>query len=146
VLFLALTFHLVRVRFFLEQVWDKSLEQQAVARAWRMGAQGSVQVETLVAKTSVEETMSRLERRLGENDSEIVDSNDFAEVDDTAEGGNRSEYQRAKLHFLLKGLSLITSSVSMPFEGNKRKAPAIGQMPSAMVKKPRTVRRVHFDT
>jgi hypothetical protein len=146
VLFIALTIHLVRVSFFMEQVWDKSLEQQAVARAWRMGAQGSVQVETLVAKTSVEETMSRLEKRLGENDSEIVDTTDFAEVDDTAEGGKSSEYQRAKLQFLLKGLSLITSPITMPFEGNKRKAPAVDPMPSAMVKKPRTVRRVRFDT
>jgi hypothetical protein len=86
----------------MEKVWDKSLEQQAVARAWRMGAKGSVEVETLVAKTSVEESMNRLEQ-LG-----------------STEGSNNksSEYQRAKLQYLLKGLSLIANPYAMSYGGN----------------------------
>jgi SNF2 family DNA or RNA helicase len=47
--------------FFLDEIYDKSLREQAVARAWRMGAQGSVKVETLVAKNSIEETMGEMD-------------------------------------------------------------------------------------
>jgi SNF2-related domain len=43
--------------FFLEPVWDKSLISQVVSRAWRLGAEGAVFVETLVAEESIEETM-----------------------------------------------------------------------------------------
>ena len=50
--------------FFLEKVWDKSLESQAISRAWRMGATESVEVETLIAEKSIEETMAALEREL----------------------------------------------------------------------------------
>lgn len=46
---------------FLDEIYDKSLRDQAVARAWRMGAKGSVDVETLVAKNSVEETIGEIE-------------------------------------------------------------------------------------
>lgn len=46
--------------FFFEEIFDKSLERQVVARAWRMGAQGSVHCDTLLAGNSVEETMSNL--------------------------------------------------------------------------------------
>ena len=45
--------------FFLEEIYDKAVQHQAVARAWRMGAIQSVQVETLVARNSVEETMAQ---------------------------------------------------------------------------------------
>ena len=136
--------------FFLEQVWDKSLEQQAVARAWRMGAKGSVEVETLVAKTSVEETMSRLEKELGEDMSGDKAIRDL----DATEGVKSSEYQRAKLQFLLKSLSLITNTYTMSFGGVKRKAPAAAtdidteeeqKLPSNPTrKKARTALKVRF--
>jgi len=41
--------------FFLDTIYDKSLEAQVVARAYRMGATGPVFVEQLAAKDSVEE-------------------------------------------------------------------------------------------
>lgn len=59
---------------FLDEIYDKSLRDQAVARAWRMGAKGSVKVETLVAKHSVEAT-------LGEMDSTRKDAPNGAEKD-----------------------------------------------------------------
>lgn len=85
--------------FFMEVIYDKSLEQQAVARAWRMGATGSVQVETLVAQTSVEETMNQLEQEFSQQNS------------------SKKEYQRAKFQYLLKGLSLISNIHAMSFGG-----------------------------
>jgi Helicase conserved C-terminal domain len=42
---------------FLEEVFDKSLEDQVVARAWRMGASGCVAIETLIAKNTIEEVI-----------------------------------------------------------------------------------------
>jgi SNF2 family DNA or RNA helicase len=79
--------------FFLEEVWDKSLAEQAVARAWRMGAKGRVEVETLVAKNSVEETMQEFESALNERSVGNVDALD---------------YQRTKTQTLLRTLRLNT--------------------------------------
>jgi SNF2 family DNA or RNA helicase len=86
--------------FILEQVWDKSLEQQAVAGAWRMGAKSSVEVKTILAESSVEATMSRLEHSL-EQDTHQVDPTDvFRGIQSATEAGKSYEYQRAKLfHF-----------------------------------------------
>jgi hypothetical protein len=80
--------------FFLEEVWDKSLSDQAVARAWRMGATGPVHVETLVAKGSVEETALRkgTSRR-------HADKSNFP-----------SEYLKTKAKILLQSLRYITDS------------------------------------
>ena len=50
--------------FFLEKVWDKSLVQQVVASAWRMGACGHVEVEKLIAKDTVEYKVVELENKL----------------------------------------------------------------------------------
>eukprot|EP00804_Cyclotella_cryptica_P023714 CCRYP_017271-RB/>CCRYP_017271-RB protein AED:0.03 eAED:0.03 QI:232/1/1/1/0.75/0.77/9/691/1469 len=46
--------------FFLDSIYDKSLETQVVARAYRMGATGPVFVEQLVAKNSIEEIMIQM--------------------------------------------------------------------------------------
>jgi SNF2 family DNA or RNA helicase len=61
---------------FLEEVFDKSLEDQVVARAWRMGAKGSVIVETLIANNSVEETMSEHVQGPYDDDDVTRSSND----------------------------------------------------------------------
>jgi hypothetical protein len=107
---------------FLEQVWDKSLQSQAVARAWRMGARGPVEVETLIAENSIEETMAELEKGL-EQDGE-VDSGDAEDVRSIADGSKASEYQKAKVNHLLKHLRLISNSTTLGFAaGEKRKAP-----------------------
>ncbi len=109
---------------FLEQVWDKSLENQVVARAWRMGATGPVDVETLVAENSIEESMFFLERS-AEHDQ--GDSNGSAsEVQNfrsTTKDKKRSEYQQAKISYLLSNLKLIVDASTVDFSSsNKRKA------------------------
>jgi SNF2 family DNA or RNA helicase len=109
--------------FFLEQVWDKSLEQQAVARAWRMGAKSSVEVETLIAESSVEATMSRLEQSLEQDTHQVDPADGLQGIKSATEAGKSSEYQRAKLQFLLKSLQLITNTFTTSFGGVKRKAP-----------------------
>jgi len=72
--------------FFLEEIWDQALKDQAVARAWRMGATGQVQVETMIAQHSVEETM-------------------WQQEEDHAEGKRGDQ---SKTHRLLKSLRYIT--------------------------------------
>mmetsp|Transcript_12843 Transcript_12843/g.37305 ORF Transcript_12843/g.37305 Transcript_12843/m.37305 type:complete len:338 (+) Transcript_12843:223-1236(+) len=104
---------------FVEKVYDKSLEEQAVARAWRMGASGAVQVETLIAQESVEETM----RDLDESMNVAALSSVVAAT--TTKGGTETT-QAAKVHYLLKTARLIANNFTMSFGGshqqNKRKA------------------------
>lgn len=91
--------------FFLEEVWDSSLRDQAVARAWRMGAKGRVHVETLVAKSSVEETMHSIESSLAgaPTERDLVGSLSCLRGLSTL-----SEYQQAKTKILLQSLRFIT--------------------------------------
>eukprot|EP00934_Nitzschia_sp_Nitz4_P008343 Nitzschia sp. Nitz4//scaffold59_size112058//100048//103237//NITZ4_004128-RA/size112058-augustus-gene-0.96-mRNA-1//1//CDS//3329555180//8333//frame0 len=96
--------------FFLEPVWDKSLEQQVVGRAWRMGTKQSVIVETLVAENSVEVTMAELESDV-ENGINRISS----EIDEP-NSIKAAEYQSAKMRYLLKTLKLITSSATNPLQ------------------------------
>lgn len=93
--------------FFLEEVWDKSLESQAVARAWRMGASGHVEVETLIAKDSVESMMAELEKILSLNYgvSSIIDNENGGE--DSLLLASAKEFQWTKQNFLLKNAKLI---------------------------------------
>ncbi|KAL7538788.1 hypothetical protein ACHAXR_010846 [Thalassiosira sp. AJA248-18] len=76
--------------FFLDTIYDKSLEAQVVARAYRMGATGSVFVEQLIAKDSVEEVMNQMKL-------EEVVSEALIDVKD----------KHAKVHTLLKSAKLI---------------------------------------
>jgi SNF2 family DNA or RNA helicase len=80
---------------FLEEVFDKSLEDQVVARAWRMGAKGKVSVETLIAKNSMEVV-------IGNHSSEGCDQGE----DDATTGIPTGEKQRLKS--LLLSLRFIT--------------------------------------
>lgn len=97
--------------FFLDQVWDKSLENQVVARAYRMGAKGHVKVETLVAKQSVEQTMVQVEESIAANRTGVsLQGGEFNGVELASLSGTAKEYQNAKLQFLLKNLSLIKKS------------------------------------
>lgn len=88
--------------WFLEAIWDKSLEQQAVARAWRMGATGPVQVETLLAKNSVEEQMKNLEELMK------------GKAPPASETGSGGSDQRGKIQFLLKSLKFLKDIEIVP--------------------------------
>jgi len=77
--------------FFLDSIYDKSLEAQVVARAYRMGATGPVFVEQLTAKDSVEEVMNRM------NDGHLA----------TLDAPTYQKEKHAKLHTLLKSAMFI---------------------------------------
>ena len=88
--------------FFLEEIWDKALEDQAVARAWRMGAKGPVEVETLIAQNSVEERI----REVNNTSKECgVFVDEFLR---SLETKNKVEQERTKTEHLLRSLRLNT--------------------------------------
>ena len=90
-----------------DSIFDKSLEAQVVARAYRMGATGHVHVEELVAKYSIEEVMSKLV------------AGEEAKLD--IEVSSDANETRAKVHRLLKSAKLIRPHQSKA--SNKRKHP-----------------------
>lgn len=131
--------------FFMEEVWDKSLQEQAVARAWRMGAKGPVVVETLVAQNSVEETMAEMEKRSDDSDLRNDTSSDLVGAARKQSKLKSSEYQRAKLQYLLKGLVLVANQYTSSFGVNKRSTPIASLLSEPVAKKQRTnERRVRF--
>ena len=91
----------------LDTIYDKSLEDQVVARAYRMGAIGSVIVEQLTAEDSIEEVMNTMNAKSAGNGR--LDLAEFCE--------NEKE-KHAKMHTLLKSTTLIRPDTSRK---NKRK-------------------------
>ena len=51
--------------FLLDPIWDKSLEDQVISRAHRLGAKRSITVEKLIARGTVEQMMEALARDSG---------------------------------------------------------------------------------
>ena len=99
---------------FLDEILDKSLESQVVARAYRMGAKERVQVEQLVSRHSVEELIVQMNRETTVND--LYEHCNKSEKDDITNNSpptkNKKEArsslaiiekakQQAKVHFLL---------------------------------------------
>lgn len=84
--------------FFLEQIWDQSLADQTIARAWRMGASGPVEVETIIARDTVEEAMQAYE-------AGNLSVRDLPQVKQEAKP---EDQQQRKAHVLLKSLRFIT--------------------------------------
>jgi SNF2 family DNA or RNA helicase len=85
---LGLDLSFVTHLFFLDTIYDKSLENQVVARAYRMGASGPVYVEQLTAKKTIEEVMQQL------NEDRQSHNSDQTE-------------KHAKMHLLLKRCQLV---------------------------------------
>jgi hypothetical protein len=92
--------------FFLEEVWDKSLATQTIARAWRMGAKGPVEVETIIARDTVEESMKAYE------EGKVTVLPKSKSDEDTTD---------RKIHVLLKSLKFLTDYHQ--FRKNERKRP-----------------------
>ncbi|TMW60806.1 hypothetical protein Poli38472_000848 [Pythium oligandrum] len=71
--------------FLMEEIWDKSLEQQVVSRAHRMGARHSVVVEQLLMRGSIEVVMYEMNKKLLARESGGVVADGQQESDDDAE-------------------------------------------------------------
>jgi len=106
--------------FFLDEILDKSIESQVVARAYRMGAKERVQVEQLVSRHSVEELIVQMNRETTVKD--LYEHNNKGKKVDTSHNSLPTKHkkearsnlaiiekaqQQAKVHFLLSNLKLI---------------------------------------
>lgn len=145
---LSFTTHII----FLEEVWDKSLQQQAVSRAYRMGARGSVSVETLIAADTVEDTMLRLEGVDGHKVGSPDGNNKTEEIQTIRSAklsSKEKDYQRAKLHYLLKSLKMIANSAISSFGTGQQQelppAPTTIMAEQPPSKKMRMAKTVRFD-
>ena len=103
--------------FFLDEIWDKSLESQVVSRAYRMGARTrerggkGVVVEKLVAANSIEEL---IHDKVNSEYSELGSHDDLTK---------NEESKQARLHFLLKSLKPIHyKSAKVPSVCSKAKS------------------------
>lgn len=54
--------------YLMEPIWDKSMEEQVISRAHRMGARRPIQVETLAMKGTIEEQMLKFLESLQDSD------------------------------------------------------------------------------
>jgi SNF2 family DNA or RNA helicase len=114
---------------FLDEIFDKSLREQAVARAWRMGATGSVKVETLVAKNSVEESMGEIDAHRASLDA-------------------RSEPDKERVKALLASLRLNTDyhyfarneTMDVPASARKRKLIVVSNEAAVVPPRPKRVK------
>lgn len=90
--------------FLLDKIWDKSLEQQVIARAYRMGNSKAVEIETLVMKDTVEDMMIDLEKN-----SHHADFTDQTLTEDDYKQTFQIEEMR-KLHHLLRRIRLVRNT------------------------------------
>jgi SNF2 family DNA or RNA helicase len=82
--------------FFLDHIMDESVRNQVISRAFRIGAYGSVVVEQLIARGTVEELLLNLASSKREN--HLVDQ-------------NMSERASSQLRYLLTNIKLIRSAI-----------------------------------
>ena len=107
--------------YFLEEIGDKSLEDQVIARAYRMGATGGVEVEQLVAKNTIEELMLLTNEKYSQsannsNEEYAIGSHDLAmeqnempsyDLQGASKLAVEKHMKHEKLRFFLTNLKLI---------------------------------------
>ena len=115
----GLDLHFVSHVFLMDPIPDISLEEQIIARAWRMGAQETIHIYRLAMKDSVEHTLLKM------RDGEIIDETNAIDEDrnnsnniDIAEGDESSSIisKNDNEHILLnlKRVKFLNSSNDMP--------------------------------
>ncbi len=119
---LGLDLSFVTHLFFLDTIYDKALESQVVARAYRMGASGPVYVEQLTAKDTIEEVIHQMNTARQSHNSDQTE-------------------KHAKMHFLLKRSQLVRQQQGRMKAIRKRNAQERnGDDDDNDTRQPRTVR------
>lgn len=96
--------------FLLEEIWDKSLEQQVICRAHRIGATGPVVVEQLWMKGSIEVQQGSAISRAG-----AVDDSTRERIEqESMDVGDRNSFYRLKANYILSNLRMLESDVVSP--------------------------------
>ncbi|KAG3085476.1 hypothetical protein PC121_g5163 [Phytophthora cactorum] len=103
--------------FLLEEIWDKSVEQQVISRAHRMGATHSVVVEQLWMRGTVECQLTSMNQQLfkrersGE-DRESGQHRPTREEVQEASSAGKSDFQAMKMSYLLNNLRVLPDDVA----------------------------------
>ncbi|ETL90645.1 hypothetical protein L917_10714 [Phytophthora nicotianae] len=103
--------------FLLEEIWDKSVEQQVISRAHRMGATHSVVVEQLWMRGTVECQLASVNQQLfkreasGE-DSETRQGQPTREEVQEASSAGKNNFQAMKMSYLLNNLRILPDDVA----------------------------------
>ncbi|KFK34687.1 hypothetical protein AALP_AA5G178200 [Arabis alpina] len=85
--------------FLMEPIWDKSMEEQVISRAHRMGAKRPIYVETLTMRGTIEEQMMRFLEDAENSDK--VSSGDY-EVEQETARCRRSLHDLAESNYLAR--------------------------------------------
>ncbi|KAK7243355.1 hypothetical protein RIF29_38148 [Crotalaria pallida] len=95
--------------FLMEPIWDRSMEEQVISRAHRMGASRPIHVETLAMRGTIEEQM--LEFFQDADECRRYPCKDVAKIEyDIGGRGYRSLHDFAENNYLLKLRFVYTSS------------------------------------
>ncbi|CAN8254579.1 unnamed protein product [Cochlearia groenlandica] len=92
--------------FLMEPIWDKSMEEQVISRAHRMGAKRPIYVETLTMRGTIEEQMMRF--LLDAEKSDRLSSGDYMEVEKETTRSRRTLHDLAESNYL-SHLSFVRS-------------------------------------
>lgn len=105
--------------FLLEEIWDKSVEQQVISRAHRMGAHHSVVVEQLWTEGSVEcQTMARIGQQRERASGSTNDARTGSQHQPTrgevieASSADKSSFQQIRLNYILNNLRVLRKEVA----------------------------------
>ncbi|XP_027341642.1 F-box protein At3g54460 isoform X2 [Abrus precatorius] len=98
--------------FLMEPIWDRSMEEQVISRAHRMGASRPIHVETLAMRGTIEEKM--VEFLQDADKFQRLPIKDVAKSEDDSGGrGYRSLHDFAESSYLLKLRFVYTNSETL---------------------------------
>ncbi|CAE6076252.1 unnamed protein product [Arabidopsis arenosa] len=102
--------------FLMEPIWDKSLEEQVISRAHRMGAKRPIFVETLTMRGTIEEQMMRFLEDAEKSDRLL--SGDYIEAKQETTRCRRTLHDLAESNYL-SHLSFVRSDGKMEFAASQ---------------------------
>ncbi|XP_024013488.1 F-box protein At3g54460 isoform X2 [Eutrema salsugineum] len=92
--------------FLMEPIWDKSMEEQVISRAHRMGAKRPIYVETLTMRGTIEEQMMRFLEDAERSDKLL--NGDYMKVEQETTRSRRTLHDLAESNYL-SHLSFVRS-------------------------------------
>ncbi|XP_010427144.1 PREDICTED: F-box protein At3g54460-like isoform X2 [Camelina sativa] len=102
--------------FLMEPIWDKSMEEQVISRAHRMGAKRPIYVETLTMRGTIEEQMMRFLEDAEKNDRLL--SGDYVKAEQETTRSRRTLHDLAESNYL-SHLNFVRSDGKMEFAASQ---------------------------
>ncbi|KYQ90363.1 hypothetical protein DLAC_11753 [Tieghemostelium lacteum] len=97
--------------FIMDPIWSISVEQQAIARAQRIGQKKQVYVEKIMISNSLDDYFLKVNSKHPINTNDNSNNNnldlDIEQSNDFLSSNNRNETESKKVKYLLKNLNFI---------------------------------------